>query len=167
MKNIHRSTLPALPAFLAAALLAAACGSPPPAKDDRYKDVAIEVKTAPTPAPVPPPSFTLEAYKAEVARHIMRSHPDRVYVGRLPPMLPAVVVLNITVDRDGGVQDVQVQRSRDRAASHLALDTVRRSGPLPKPEGLVDQHPFAVTFSETFLFAEPQRFQIRTLAEAQ
>lgn len=167
MKNIHRSTLSSLTALLAAALLAAACGSPPPAKDDRTKDVAIEVKTAPTPAPVPPPSFTLEAYKAEVARHIMRSHPGRVHAGRLPPMLPAVVVLNITVDRDGGVQDVQVQRSRDHAASHLALDTVRRSGPLPKPEGLVDQHPFALTFSETFLFAEPQRFQIRTLAEAQ
>lgn len=82
-------------------------------------------------------------------------------------MLPAVVVLNITVDREGQLTDVQVQRSRDQGASEVALASLRRSGPLPPPDGLGSQHADLMTFSETFLFGERYRFQIRTLAGPQ
>ncbi len=82
-------------------------------------------------------------------------------------MLPAVVVVNITVDRAGQLTDVQVQRSRDQGASEVALASLRRSGPLPAPDGLGPQHADLMTFSETFLFGERYRFQIRTLAGPQ
>jgi len=82
-------------------------------------------------------------------------------------MLPAVVVLTITVGRDGQLLDVQVQRSRDQGASEVALASLRRSGPLPPPDGLGPRHAGLTTFSETFLFGERYRYQIRTLAAAQ
>ena len=85
----------------------------------------------------------------------------------MPPMLPAVVVLNITVDRAGQLLDVQVQRSRDQGASEVALASLRRSGPLPRPDGIGPQYANLLTFSETFLFGERYRFQIRTLAGPQ
>ncbi|MCV5918871.1 TonB C-terminal domain-containing protein, partial [Escherichia coli] len=86
------------------------------------------IARSPTAAPVPPPSLTLDAYKAHVARHILERNADRSFSGRLPPMLPAIVVVNITVDGDGRLTDVQVQRSRDPHASRVALASMLRSG---------------------------------------
>ncbi|OIJ43996.1 hypothetical protein LO55_791 [Massilia timonae] len=97
----------------------------------------------------------------------MQRNPERVFKGELPPMLPAVVVLNITVDRAGQLLEVQVQRSRDQGASEVALASLRRSGPLPPPDGLGPAHADLMTFSETFLFGERYRFQLRTLAGPQ
>jgi periplasmic protein TonB len=113
------------------------------------------------------PSPSLDAYKTQVAYHVMQHNPNQTFSGRLPPMLPAIVVLNITVDKDGGVRDVAVQRSRDADASRVAVDSMRRSGPLPKPTRLVADHADAMTFSETFLFNNQYRFQLRSVAGPQ
>jgi len=164
MKLLHRS-IACL--FLASLLLAvlAACGTstPPPAPPPVAQSAAIPQ----APVPAPAPTRTLDAYKAVVAHHVMQRNPERIFEGELPPMLPAVVVLNITVDREGQLTDVQVQRSRDQGASEVALASLRRSGPLPPPDGLGPQHADLMTFSETFLFGERYRFQIRTLAGPQ
>jgi protein TonB len=150
--------------------LVSGCASPPPpvAVEDRSKSwVDPGPPPTPTVAPVPPPSLTLDNYKASVARHILERNADRTFSGRLPPMLPAIVVVNITVGREGQLTDVRVQRSRDPDASRVALASMLRSGPLPRPEGLVAANTEAVTFSETFLFDRDYRFQLRTLAGPQ
>ncbi|MEW6024622.1 MAG: hypothetical protein AB1807_21065 [Pseudomonadota bacterium] len=121
----------------------------------------------PLDAPVPPPSRTLDAYKAEVAQHVMRHNSGQTFSGRLPPMLPAIVVLNITVRDDGELEEVKVQRSRDDDASQVALASMRRSGPLPKPVHLLAGSSRKLTFSETFLFNDQYRFQLRSLAGPQ
>jgi protein TonB len=97
----------------------------------------------------------------------MRQNPNQTFSGKLPPMLPAIVVLNITVDKDGRVKDVVVQRSRDPDASRVAVDSMRRSGPLPKPANLLANNADALTFSETFLFNDQYRFQLRSVAGPQ
>jgi protein TonB len=120
-----------------------------------------------TPAPAPPPSPSLDAYKTQVARHVVRQNPGHTFSGRLPEMLPAIVVLNITVDKEGHMTDVAVQRSRDPDASKVALASMRRSGDLPKPVSLLAKNSDSLTFSETFLFNDQYRFQLRTLAGPQ
>lgn len=115
----------------------------------------------------PAPSRTLDDYKQELARHVMQRNREYIFEGDLPPLLPAVVVVNITVDRTGQLHDAQVQRSRDQGASEVALASLRRSGPLPRPDGLGPPHGDLITFSETFLFGERYRFQLRTLASPQ
>jgi protein TonB len=121
-----------------------------------------------TDAPVAPPSPSLDAYKTQVAQHVVRHNASQAFNGRLPPMLPAIVVLNITVDKDGKMTDVVVQRSRDPDASRVAVASMHRSAPLPKPANLLARNSNSVTFSETFLFADAQyRFQLRSLAEPQ
>ncbi|HBZ05533.1 MAG TPA: hypothetical protein DEP03_03840 [Massilia sp.] len=116
---------------------------------------------------MPPPSRTLDAYKVEVAHHVMRQNLDQTFSGRLPPMLPAIVVLNITVRDDGEVEDVEVQRSRNDNASRVAVASMRRSGKLPKPANLLAGSTRRLTFSETFLFDHQYRFQLRSLAGPQ
>ncbi|WP_156648806.1 hypothetical protein [Massilia sp. Leaf139] len=123
--------------------------------------------TPKTAAPVAPSSRTLDAYKAEVAQHVMRANSGQTFSGQLPPMLPAIVVVNITVGADGELQDVAVQRSRDPDASEVALASMRRSGRLPPPVNLLAANSRALTFSETFLFDHQYRFQLRSLAGPQ
>ena len=118
------------------------------------------------PPPAAPSSPSLDAYKMQVAHQLMQRNPDLVFSGRLPDILPAIVVLSVTVDRDGVLKNVEVQRSRDADASKVAVDAVWRSGPLPKPGNLVTSGN-AVTFSETFLFDERYRFQLRSVAGPQ
>jgi len=117
-------------------------------------------------APAAPAPAGLDDYKTRVAHHVADHNPERAYSGILPPMLPAIVVLEITVDRDGGLADVAVQRSRNEDASGIALASVRRSAPLPAPRQLAEPTG-KLTFSETFLFADGERYQLRSLAERQ
>jgi protein TonB len=120
---------------------------------------------SPTPATKPAPAG-LDDYKTQVAQHVLQHNPDHNFDGKLPPMLPAIVVLEITVDRDGQLADVEVQRSRDDDASQIALESMRRSTPLPPPQQLA-QAGGKLKFSETFLFADSKRYQIRSLAGPQ
>ena len=129
--------------------------------------VAAILPTPKTVAPVAPPSPSLDAYKNQVAQHVMRHNSGQTFSGQLPPMLPAIVVVNITVGADGELQDVVVQRSRDPDASEVALASMRRSGPLPRPVNLLATNRRALTFSETFLFNDQYRFQLRSLAGPQ
>jgi protein TonB len=108
----------------------------------------------------------LDDYKTQVAQHVVRHNPGHAYEGRLPPMLPAIVVLAITVDENGRLTNVEVQRSRDPGASQVALAAVRRSTPLPRPRQLA-LATGKLTFSETFLFADRDRYQLRSLAGPQ
>jgi protein TonB len=121
---------------------------------------------APLPAPSQPVPAGLDSYKTQVAQHVVQHNPQHNYSGTLPPLLPAIVVLEITVDRDGQLAAIAVQRSRNPAASRLALEAMRRSTPLPRPRQLA-QADGTLKFSETFLFADLERYQLRSLAGPQ
>lgn len=110
---------------------------------------------------------TIDTYKLGVARHILRSNLGYTFDGHLPPMLPAIVVLQLSVDRAGKPIDVLVQRSRNDLATQIAVASIRRSGNLPPPCGLIVEHLGTVTFSETFLFNGQYQFQLRSLADPQ
>jgi protein TonB len=118
------------------------------------------------PSPSAPSPAGVDDYKTQVARHVAAHNPERMYSGTLPPILPAIVVLRITVDRDGQLDDVAVLRSRDPEASEIALTSVRRSNPLPAPQQLA-QATGKLMFLETFLFADSDRYQLRSLADPQ
>lgn len=129
---------------------------------------------APIPASVgrvssqPPQWFdSVETYKYHAAQHIMRNNSEHTFSGKLPPMLPAIVVLRITIDDTGRVTDVLVQRSPDDAASQAAVAAIYRARQLPQPFNLANGLHRTLEFSETFLFNHANRFQLRTLAPVQ
>jgi protein TonB len=123
--------------------------------------------TSPPPPPYIEATPTLAAYKTAVAQHVVAHNAAHTFTGRLPPMLPAIVVLNITVDRSGRVTRMVVQRSRDPDASKVALASMERSGILPAPHRLIAANLPSLTFSETFLFDRDYRFQLRSIAGPQ
>ncbi|PHV35955.1 hypothetical protein [Janthinobacterium sp. BJB304] len=150
--------------ILATAALLSACQTAPP-------------PTAPTHTPTPTPPRTpaaiqlaasIDAYKALVAQQIMAANAEYTFSGRLPPMLPAIVVLDLSVGPDGELKSVHVHRSRDNEASAAALAAVRRVQVFfPPAAHLMRRHARTFDFSETFLFNDQYRFQLRTLSGPQ
>ena len=109
----------------------------------------------------------VDMYKSDAAQHIMYHNMAHTFSGALPPMLPAVVVLRITVDHTGKLTQVSVQRSRDDEASKVAVASMRRTAYLPMPYNLARGPGRSLTYMETFLFNRDYRFQLRTLAPVQ
>lgn len=147
----------------------AACGQPPKVAPSPAPQYARHTPAVPRgPVAGQRTSFdSVDTYKYDAAEQIMRYNAAHTFSGRLPPMLPAIVVLSITVDNTGKLTRVAVQRSRDNDASKVALASMQRAGPLPRPFNLAPGPSSSLTFSETFLFNADYRFQLRTLAPVQ
>jgi protein TonB len=154
----------AITVLATAALLSACQTTPPP------------VSRTPSPAertPLGTPAAiqlaaSIDVYKSLVAQQIMAANAEYTFSGRLPPMLPAIVVLDLSVGPDGELKSVHVHRSRDSDASAAALAAVRRvQVPFPPAGHLMRRHAKTFDFSETFLFNEQYRFQLRTLSGPQ
>ena len=156
--------------ILLAALLAA-CSSPPP------KPTAPPAATAPaTPPPVavaPPPSAeptsrsqapTPRDYRRDAATHLYARNTERIWSGKLPPLLYAVGVLQVDIDRQGYVTDIRWMRAPTQAPEVMAEieRTVRRAAPFPAPVRMGK-----VTYTDTWLWHKSGRFQLDTLTEGQ
>lgn len=130
----------------------------------------IPKPTVARPADAPPREYQashLDAYKNDVAQHILAGNADAIFSGPLPPMLPAIVVVSISIDADGQLHKAVVQRSRDQEASRVALASLKRVPRYPKPTLLLRSGSKLLEFSETFLFNADYKFQLRTLAGPQ
>ena len=146
----------AITVLATAALLSACQTAPPPAERMPRTPAAIQL------------AASIDVYKSLVAQQIMAANAEYTFSGRLPPMLPAIVVLDLSVGPDGELKSVQVHRSRNSEASAAALAAVRRVQALfPPAAHLMHRHARTFDFSETFLFNEQYRFQLRTLSGPQ
>ena len=149
---------------LAVATLLAACQKAP---EPRVRTAAGVPATPLAPKAIAP-AATIDAYKLRVAQQIMDANSEHTFSGRLPPMLPAIVVLDLSVGRDGALKSVRVHRSRDSDASNAALAAVRRvPDAFPPAAQLMRSRDKTLDFSETFLFNDQYRFQLRTLSGPQ
>jgi protein TonB len=107
---------------------------------------------------------TLDAYKAEVARHIHKASARETFDGAAPPLLKSIVVLAITVEPSGKVHAKVVRSNGFRALEAKALRSVHRVSPLPRWSGAGGR---PVHYYETWLFRHDGRFQIRSIAPLQ
>ena len=122
-------------------------------------------KTTPPVRPAIPRANTLDGYKFEVAKRIASTSPD-LFADPLPEVLKSIVVLDISIDRDGVLQQVSVRRSNGfRQLEQRAEASVRNAGPFSVPGPGVLRSAGSVRFLETFLFRDDGRFQIRSLVE--
>jgi periplasmic protein TonB len=152
------------------ALLLAGCAEIPllrPAPPARPAPATPAAPAARREAPAISQASRLDSYKIDFAQAVLAANPDHTFSGQLPPMLPAIVVMNIWIDAEGNLAKAVVQRSRDSEASKVALASLRRAAPFPRPARLLRSGSRLLEFSETFLFNNDYRFQLRTLAGPQ
>lgn len=140
-------------------LLLSACVSPAPLPEP---PPANPPAAAVRPAPLIPP-LTLEGYKKSVADRVSSASPN-VFVEPLPEVFKSIVVLDITIDREGRLTQVTVHRSNGyKVLENRAIESVRHAAPFSAPAFTVRRSDGAVNFLETFLFRDDGRFQIRSL----
>ena len=103
-------------------------------------------------------------YRKDAAHHIYQRLPERIFKGKLPPMLKAVVVVDVHIDPSGQVGRIDWVRV-PKHAPEVKLDieqAIRQSAPFPAPKYLRQ-----VSFTETWLWHRSGRFQLDTLTEGQ
>jgi len=151
-----------------ALVLAAGCTAPEPAREpSRPAEPAAEPVTRPSMPLESSQASTLDEYKAEVAHAILHANAQHTFIGQLPEVLKSVVVLQIQVDRNGFPYEVKMFRSNGyKDLEARAMQSVR-AGSLPRPSGALTRGHGYVSFTETWLFRDDGKFQIRTLAGPQ
>ncbi len=105
------------------------------------------------------------SYRVDAARHIYAVYPNRIYKGRLPPLIHGVVVVETTVDASGQPREVKVVRGPSHApdVTVAVVKMIKRAGPLPAPSRFSGP----VRFTEIWLVHKDGRFQLDALTEGQ
>lgn len=134
----------------------------------RSAPTAAPADKQPVPAerisPLPSTASTPLTYRESGARHLYKLNQNRIYPGRMPPMLYAVGVLDIELDRSGRVTRLDWRRA-PRHAPEVMKEierTVRAASPFPAPTRLG-----RVVYTDVWLWHESGRFQLDTLTEGQ
>ena len=145
--------------------------------------VVSACKTAPEPAPKTPDASpvigpvagpqgsarssvatTPRAYREDGATHIYGLNSDRIYKGRMPPLLYAVGVLNVEIDKTGRVTHLDWMRAPRHAPEVMAeiAKMIQEASPFPAPARMGK-----VVYTDTWLWHKSGKFQLDTLTEGQ
>ena len=131
--------------------------APAPARRRAIAPAARRPRASPMP-PIPAPT-------ARTPRsHLYGLNQERIYKGRLPPLLYAIGVLQVEVDGRGNVRDLNWMRAPRHAPEVVAEieRTVRAAAPFPAPARMGK-----VVYTDTWLWHKSGRFQLDTLTEGQ
>ncbi|MDQ3058599.1 MAG: hypothetical protein M3R45_03615 [Pseudomonadota bacterium] len=153
----------------AAALVVSACklAPPPPPPPARPAPNAVGV-TGPVAAPKgsarSSSAATARAYRQDGASHLYGLNAERIFKGRMPPLLYAIGVMNVEIDRAGRVTRLDWLRAPRHAPEVMAEieRTIREAAPFPAPVRLGK-----VVYTDTWLWDKSGRFQLDTLTEGQ
>lgn len=104
------------------------------------------------------------AYRRDGAQYIYEAYAHRIYRGKLPPLIHAVVVVETELDEQGRVIDVTLVRIPSHApeVAVAVRDMIRQISPLPAPVKLG-----GVKYTDIWLVDKSGRFQLDTLTEGQ
>lgn len=134
----------------------------PPTEVQPTPPVVPPAQTSAAPK-LPPPTFSRnhDELRKQAAHRLMAANPERVYAGTPPPILLAIPVLEIELNRDGSIKKIDVIRRPGQAQEtvQMAIEALQRAAPF----GDVGHLSRPWKFSETFLFNDERRFKPRTL----
>jgi periplasmic protein TonB len=126
--------------------------------------VAMATPTPRSPRAARSSASNPRAYRADAAGHLYELNRERIYKGRLPPLLYAIGVLQVEVDSRGNVRDLNWMRAPKHAPEVVAEieRTVRAAAPFPVPVRMGK-----VVYTDTWLWHKSGQFQLDTLTEGQ
>ena len=124
-----------------------------------------DVSSVPTPRHVgASAAVSIDRYKSEIAAQIAQINANWVYRENPQPMLRAVIVVHYVLASEGRLLKADMVRSNQaKEAENTALASLRNSAPFPSPNPrLLKGGRFEA--SETWLFNDDGRFQLRSIA---
>jgi hypothetical protein len=162
----RRFWLVALLSTVAGALVSACKSAPPPA--------AAPEPAAPSPVIGPisgaagsarqSAAPNARAYRQSGASHLYGLHANRIYKGRMPPLLYAIGVLNVEINQVGNVTRLDWMRAPRHAPEVIAEieRMIKAASPFPAPVRIGK-----VVYTDTWLWHKSGKFQLDTLTEGQ
>jgi hypothetical protein len=107
---------------------------------------------------------TAKAYKVDAAKHVYKAYANQIYKGKLPPLVHAIVVLEVELDHNGTVRDINMIRVPTHAPDVTARvkEMIHSLSPMPAPQRMG-----GVKFTEVWLVDKSGKFQLDTLTEGQ
>lgn len=151
--------------MVATALALAACSTPEPQVQAPAPAPPVAVALPPAPKPeITSTANSPHAYRRDGANHLYRRNSDRIFRGKLPPLLKAVGVTRVQIDDMGYIQHIEWMRAPAHVPSVMAEieRTIRAAQPFPAP--VLMGH---VAYVDTWLWDQSGRFQLDTLTEGQ
>ena len=139
--------------------------SPPPEAQPAPKAQATSAPRAPEPSASHAPARNAMDYRKDAASHLYAKHSHQIYKGRLPPMLEAVGVLNVNIDRQGDVKSISWMRAPRHVPQVMneIERLVKAAAPYPAPP----KHMSQVTYTDVWLWHKSGKFQLDTLTDGQ
>ena len=151
------------------ALWLAACSTPPKPEPSPVQ------APVPAPATIAPPvaepqelrtsqSSNPRDYRKDAGAHLYQKYADRIYPGKLPPMLQAVGVLELDIGKRGEVLALRWTRAPRQAPQVMAEieRMVHAAAPFPAPARMGP-----ISYTEVWLWHKSGRFQLDSLTEGQ
>ncbi|MBP0597187.1 TonB C-terminal domain-containing protein [Herbaspirillum sp. LeCh32-8] len=152
---------------LGVAALLAACSAPESTKEQRDELAKSIIEQKKTTEDGTSTATTVDGYKTDLAKRISQVNFTSVYVERPQALLRSVIVIKFVVDRDGNLVKSEILRTnRDKHAEASALGSLKSTAPFPKPPEALLSHG-RIELSESWLFNNDGRFQLRSVALAQ
>ena len=107
------------------------------------------------------------AYRVDAARHLYQAYASRVFRGKLPPMMYAVMITDTELDPDGTVRSVTVARppAAAKEVTPWVLALIRGASPFPAPSRIGEGA--TIVWREIWLVDKTGRFQVDALTEGQ
>jgi protein TonB len=103
-------------------------------------------------------------YRRDGAAHLYARNTNRIFSGKLPPLLYAIGVLQVDINASGSVTALRWMRAPTHAPEVVAEieRSVRSAAPFPAPVKMGK-----VTYTDTWLWHKSGQFQLDTLTEGQ
>ena len=107
---------------------------------------------------------TPRLYRESGATHLYGLNAERIYKGRMPPLLYAVGVINVEINQVGIVTKLDWMRAPRHAPEVIAEieRTIKAASPFPAPVRMGK-----VVYTDTWLWHKSGKFQLDTLTEGQ
>jgi hypothetical protein len=103
-------------------------------------------------------------YRKDAGKHLYQKYPGRVYIGKMPPMLQAVGVLELDIGKRGEVLALRWTRAPRQVPKVMAEieSMVLAAAPFPAPMRMGQ-----ISYTEVWLWHKSGRFQLDSLTEGQ
>ena len=166
--------LKAILPWAAVVALLASCSTPPKPVPTIPNATEVPVVEPPPPTTAQPAPIIIDKrvseartprdYRKDAAKHLYALNQDRIYPGKMPPLLHAVGVMQVQIDGSGYVTGFSWMRAPSHAPKVMAEieRAVRQAAPFPAPLRMGK-----VVYTDTWLWHSSGRFQLDTLTEGQ
>ncbi len=103
-------------------------------------------------------------YRRDGAAHLYARNTQRIFSGKMPPLLYAIGVIQVDINASGAVTAIRWMRAPRHAPEVVAEieRSVRSAAPFPAPIKMGK-----VTYTDTWLWHKSGQFQLDTLTEGQ